>query len=142
LTNLVKHSFSLTIDGGPSIDIDEEYNIEAYDRIDFSVPKAQSLTVDVQPSDAKDVSFIVIESDNYHQSDTEHLQYQIEGDPQGRTLILNRAQFLVGNPFVSLLGTAPKRFIFDNTLSKDANIKILTGRTTIQPTTPSPISKI
>jgi len=73
---------------------------------------------------------MVIESSKYDESQEAQpkLFYKIVGDPNNKTIKLDRAQFLVSKPFVGLLPAVPKELLFTNNLDSEAKIEILTGR--------------
>lgn len=112
---------------GPKISESKEVQVEAYDKIDVTVPAKAAgpgtATVDVQPGGAGQVKFLLITSSIY--DDT--LTYTVDG---GAANQLDAPLLLIGAGAVKLLGNTQKQFVFSNAIdpAKAASIKILAGR--------------
>jgi hypothetical protein len=121
----------LQIEGGPSVNIPGNYEVQAYDKVSVVIPHdGIEKKATIQPSGQGQVQFMIIESNKYDESEEAQpkLFYKIEGDTTNKTIKLDRAQFLTGKSFVGLLPAVPKVLLFTNNLDSDAMIEILTGR--------------
>jgi hypothetical protein len=125
---------NLVIPNGPQLAFQQTLDVDAYDKIDVTVPAppdaaATDLKVELQPGGAGQVKFIAIVSDWFG----EKLAYKINkktADPRA----LDQPHLLAGAGAVSLFDNAspPTALFFSNSLSgadaKPAKIQILIGR--------------
>jgi len=120
----VKHAFSMQVENGPSLNIPGNYDVQVIDSGGVLVPKTgDKVTVNIQPLPWTRADFVVIESSQYHESG---LTYTIGA---AKDVPLNRAQFIIGNPLVRLLGPALGDLkITNNNTPSDVVIKVVVGR--------------
>jgi hypothetical protein len=122
-------SFNVVVAGGPKFSASRSVQVDAYDKVDATVPKkegttAGTATVNVQPSGEGKVQFLLITASVYD----DKLTYKVDG---GATDIkLDEPQVLVGDGAVRLLNATQKQFVFKNEIDPpaDAAIQILAGR--------------
>jgi len=119
----------IMIPNGPKISLNRTLTVEAYDKIDFTVPSGTSdMSVDLQPSEsAGQVKFLLIVSDWYGEA----LSYKVNSDA-GTPFELDEPHLLIGKGATAMLDPAPTKLVFTNTTSdsdaEDANVQILVGR--------------
>jgi hypothetical protein len=99
--------------------------VDAYDVIDANVPKETAdVLVNVRPSEAGKVKALLICSDNYTD-----LSFTVD---EGVTPIsLEAPMLLAGSGAVALLGETQKDFLFTNSGTTDANVRIFVARMAI-----------
>lgn len=125
---------SIVIPSGPQLAIAQTLEVDAYDKIDITIPKppaskAQDMEVQLQPGGLGQVQFISIISDWYGPS----LTYKVNND-KASAILLDQPHLLAGAGAVSLYGQteAPTRLYFTNAStgdnSKPAKVQILIGR--------------
>jgi hypothetical protein len=57
---------SLAVEGGPTIDADNHFDAEAYEKIEADIPKnSVATTVNVQPSALTELQAIIIKAERY-----------------------------------------------------------------------------
>jgi hypothetical protein len=122
-------SGNIVIPDGPKFAFNRTLDVEAYDKIDVTVPATPATNnkeVGLQPGGAGKVKFIAIISDSYD----DNLTYKINAANAG-SRTLDQPQLLAGKGAVSLFDSAnpPTKLFFSNTAAgKDANVQILIGR--------------
>ena len=121
-------SLTVQIPGGPKLSSSQNLAVDAYDKVDVVIPHGGAdHTVDIQPSGANQLLFLLISADRY--ADTLTYKPQDETGPGAAAVKLNAQQLLVGTGAVGLLQKPPKQLIFNNADgAHDANVQILAGR--------------
>jgi hypothetical protein len=119
--------FQATIPGGPAFTLNQpNIPFEAYDVVELTIPASTTnVAVAIQPSTgAGEVVFLVVSSSQYDAA----VSYTV--DAIGTSHVLDGPHVLLGSGAVSLLNdaTAPQKLTFDNTLTKDINVKVVVGR--------------
>jgi len=133
----INWSLNVQVPGGPTIAFSRSLTVEAYDKIDVTIPAFTpaapgppatpdtpgKATVSVQPSGTGKVQFLLITSSVYD----DRLTYKVDG---GTAVELDAPQLLTGDGIVGLLGNTQKEFVFENAIvdpdPKDATKKITT----------------
>ena len=113
-----------SVTGGPSSSTSQSIPIEAYDEIEVELADGDTNEeVEVQPGGAGQVRFLQITASSYGVK----LSYRVKatGNPPH---ILDRPLVLAGEGAVGLLGFAPTKLFFTNTLGSDTTIHVLVGR--------------
>jgi hypothetical protein len=119
----INWTLSAQVVGGPKVIASGPTVAEAYDFIDVTIPNSpDTVEVEVQPSSGR-VTFLMITSDNYHESD---ISYTV--DAETTVIRLDSPQLFVGAGVMALFGGGPGSLIFTNTTNDPANIRILVGR--------------
>ena|SRR2546423_5850467 len=121
-------SANVVVPNGPSFAFSQTLEVEAYDRIDVSVPAAPATTnkkVELLGGTGE-VQFIAITSDWFG----DDLTYKINSNAAATVARkLNQPHLFVGTGAVSLFDAAPKTLFFSNAApGQDANVQILIGR--------------
>jgi hypothetical protein len=139
----VKWNFSLSVESGPTIAAAGKIDATAYDKISTTIENGKSETVNLQPSETKDINLICITSDQYHINDTQSLTYSFpettaSEEPAGPSeptaeasaegIKLDNAHFLVGNALVNRLSKDATQLTFINKTGNDAHVEILIVR--------------
>lgn len=120
---------NIEIPNGPKIPLNRTLTVDAYDKIDITVPSgASDQPVELQPSEsAGQVKFLLVASDWYGET----LAYKVNSDT-GTSFELDEPHILTGEGATAMLDPAPKQLFFSNTTSgedaMDANVQILVGR--------------
>ena len=136
---MAKVNVTLTVQivGGPTINESKELVVEAYDKIDVVIEPEKEKSVEVQPSEGKRISFLVIKSSVYSDS-TKNIKITYGIDDAGK-IELDQPHFYLGSGVVSLLGS-PKILKFKNAsekkLENNAQLEILVGRDATPEPTP------
>lgn len=130
MTRSIKWNFNLYVDKGPSINLADQIDAEAYDQISVQIRKGGApQMVDVQPVVKGRVQFLSIKSDQYDQTHVEPTKKLFYKSGNGtKEIKLDRAHVLIGSSLVNLLEDEPKQLTFVNSTDNDANVEILTGR--------------
>ena len=129
---------NVVIPNGPKFAFNQKLQVEAYDLIDVTVPKATTSDVQVElPGSTDGIDFLAIQSDWFG----EELKYKLE--ETGSDYPLDQPLLLVGKGAVSFFiasgATAgPTSLYFSNDASKEAKVQILIGRDATP--TPAPAS--
>ena len=129
---MAKVNVTLTVQivGGPTINESKELVVEAYDKIDVVIEPEKEKSVEVQPSEGKRISFLVIKSSVYSDS-TKNIKITYGIDDAGK-IELDQPHFYLGSGVVSLLGSDPKVLKFkngsENKPENKAELEILVGR--------------
>jgi hypothetical protein len=133
----VKIGIKVTEDSGssgPKIDYTNQIKVESYEKIEVDVEPGEELTLEVQPSPGKQVSFLLIKSSLYS-DDIFKITYGVNKPDQ---IELEREHLYVGSEVVSALGDTPNQLIFKNNYpAGDKNttkLEILVGRDVVKPT--------
>ena len=116
---------NIQVTEGPKITFTHATEVEAYDRLDVTVPKGGAETeVQVQPGGAGQVSFLLVTSDRYD----ENISYTVAaGGADAYTL--DGPHLLMGAGGVSLLDEAPSSLFFTNADAiADVKVHMLVGR--------------
>ncbi|KAF5414488.1 MAG: hypothetical protein C5S48_08820 [Candidatus Methanogaster sp.] len=120
---------NIEIPNGPKIPLNRTITVEAYDKIDITVPSgASDQSVELQPSEsAGQVKFLLVASDWYGGA----LSYKVNSDT-GTSFELDEPHILTGEGATAMLDPAPMQLFFTNTTSgedaEDANVQTLVGR--------------
>ncbi len=120
---------NIEIPNGPKITLNRTLTVDAYDKIDITVPSgASDQLVELQPGEsAGQVKFLLVASDWYGEA----LSYKVNSDA-GTPFELDEPHLLIGKGATAMLDPAPKQLFFTNTTSgedaEDANVQILVGR--------------
>jgi hypothetical protein len=97
-------------------------NIEAFDKIDVTVPASDNIEVEVQPGGSGQVQLLFITAGNY----SDNLTYTVTGGESD--VALNAPQMFVGTGAVGLLGNTQNTITFTNGESSDIDVQVLVGR--------------
>ncbi len=120
---------TITIPNGPKMTLNRTLTVEAYDKIDVTVPSGADVTVDLQPSAAGKVLFLLVTCDWYGAE----LSYKANS-AAGTPYALDEPHLLTGKGAVAMLESAAaiSKLLFSNTTAgpsaKDAKVQILVGR--------------
>lgn len=117
---------NIEIPNGPKITLNRTLTVDAYDKIDITVPSgALDQSVELQPGkSAGQVKFLLVASDWYGEA----LAYKVNSDT-GTSFELDEPHVLIGEGATAMLDPAPTQLFFSNTTSgEDANVRILVGR--------------
>lgn len=116
---------NVAIPNGPALGFDQILNVDAYDKIDVSIP-ATPATADKKVElvgGTGEVLFIAITSDWFGAD----LSYKINSGTTARTL--DQPHLFMGKGAVSMFASAPATLFFSNAApGKDAKVQILIGR--------------
>ena len=123
--------------GGPKISTPLEMKIDAYDKVDLILAAGEKdKQVDVQPSLAEQVGFLMInlkDVNQYNPNGTPKVTYKInknDADPVN----LDAPQVFIGNGAVGLLELeSPTKLFFSNELDEEVSVQILVGRNVTPP---------
>jgi hypothetical protein len=120
---------NIEIPNGPKITLNRTLTVDAYDKIDITVPSgASDQSVELQPGEsAGQVKFLLVASDWYGEA----LAYKVNSNT-GTSFELDEPHVLIGEGATAMLDPAPTQLFFSNTTSgedaTDANVRILVGR--------------
>lgn len=121
---------NLEIQSGPKLQVANTVQVDAYDRIEVSVPDSsgtpEATTVDIQPGGAGKIKVLLIRSNRYG----DDLVYQVHDDTTDER-VLNDAVFLAGTGSLDLLEDvlAPlDKLLVTNTTGQDVVLEIIVGR--------------
>ncbi len=122
---LINVSANIMVAGGPNLAFNRPLDVDAYDKIDVTVP---GTTTDKEVDlPGGPVQFIAIMSDWYGND----LTYKIN-TTTATSFNLNQPLLFIGADAVLLLGSAPTKLFFSNTTTgttaKDAKVQMLIGR--------------
>jgi hypothetical protein len=119
----------IAIPNGPKIDFNRTLAIEAFDKIDVTVPSgANDKEVQLQPGGAGQVQFLLIVADWYGAD----LSYKVN-KASGTLRMLDQPHVFPGTGAVSMLDAAALASLFfsnstTGAKAKDAKVQILIGR--------------
>jgi hypothetical protein len=123
-------ALNVQVVGGPKVLISKSKSVEAYDKIEVVIePGGIEKSVDIQPGDATDVSFLLIQS-NVYSSNLEYVVSDDSGDSP-TAIVLDEPHLYLGTGAVSTLGKSPQILKFTNNSGEQAAIEILVGRDAI-----------
>jgi len=131
MSEKIKWSFTIEVVGGPKISDSKTLELEAYDKIQVTVPSdATNKDVQIQPGGTGQVVFLLIRSTLY---DDTQLTYKVkDSSGEGATEYkLDAPQMLIGKGSVNMLEKAPSSLIFKNAIANNnegATIDIFVGR--------------
>lgn len=120
---------NIMVPNGPKIDFSRTLKVEAYDKIEVTIPSgAQGKQIELQPSAVADqVQFLLVYSDWYGNE----ISYRINSNT-GSSFVLDEPHLLTGKGAVSMLDPTPKILFFSNTTSgadaRDVKVQVLVGR--------------
>jgi hypothetical protein len=119
--------------GGPSSSAASSLSVDAIEKIELVIPGTApgKASAAVQPAAAK-VKFLLISADKY----SDKVTYDVvptTGTGGAAGVKLDSQQLLVGEGAVGLLGAAPNKLEFSNTLGagNDVSVTILVGRNAV-----------
>ena len=134
-------ALNVQVVGGPKVLISKSKSVQAYDKIEVSIAAdGMAKSVEVQPGDAADVSFLLIQSSVYS-SDLKYFANNGINETDvnnSATLDLDEPHLYWGKGAISALGVAPKILKFTNNSGEDAAIAILVGRDAVSDPDPVP----
>lgn len=126
MTEKINWTVSVQVAGGPAISETKTIEIDAYDKMDVVIDdNSTDKEVQVQPA-STGIQFLMIKTDNYG----DKLKYKVnDGTSSTSDIVLDSPVHLfIGNGAINLFGKAPIKFLFSNSLGKNAAVKILVGR--------------
>ena len=129
MSETLSWNYTVQVAGGPTVAGSGSLVVEAYVKLNVTVPKNKSLDVEVLPGTGGTVQILVIRPT----VPSDKLSYKIGAD----TVVLDGPQILVGAGAVSLLAASLGTLTFKNDTTADAEISILAGRDAT-PNPPSP----
>jgi hypothetical protein len=123
----VSWSVSASVADGPSFTSSQSRLLEAYGKIDATVPADDGspgmVTVEVQPSDdAEDLLFFAITASSYGDDLTFSVKTGVSG------IVLDGALLLSGASIGGLLGAPPEEVTFTNAGGAAVEVEIIVGR--------------
>ncbi len=147
---LINVTTSVQIQGGPQQSFSRAIDVEAYGRIEATVPAAASaagvVTVEVQPSgDVTQVQFLLITASQYGdqltysaagldgEATSEATSEANGGNGGVADVTLDAPQLFLGPAAVGLLQVAPQSITFSNSSSDPITVVILVGRDATPP---------
>jgi hypothetical protein len=125
MTERLKWNLNLQMVRGPSVALAGDLSVDAYDKVSVDIEHgAPAVSIDVQPGDADEVLFLLIQSDRYG----EGLTYRVNG--AGDPVVLDQPQFFLGAGAVGVLNAAPQTLEVENnlTVGEAARLEVLVGR--------------
>jgi hypothetical protein len=126
MSEKITWSFKALVTSGPSISITDAIDVDAYDKIEATIPKTGVATdVDVQPGDG--ATFLLITASSY-----KNISYKVDSSVNAVTL--DGPHILIGVGAVSLLNDTQNTFTFTNAdTTADNKVSILVGRKATTP---------
>lgn len=115
-------SLNVQVAGGPKTTIARTHEVDAYDKIQVTVPENASSVVAVQPGDADKIRFLLITADKHSAKVT----YSVKDGVSD--IALSAPHLLAGEGAVNLLGGPPCELTFTNREGAAVLIEILVGR--------------
>lgn len=119
-------SVNAKIRNGPDISFSVPQKIGAYDKLDFELDNGKTKTIQLLPSGATSVQFLLIKSSQYDKK----ISYKVNG--AGTKIFLDTPQCFIGvGSMAALVATnVPETLEFKNSLTVDGSItiQILVGR--------------
>jgi hypothetical protein len=123
-------ALNVQVVGGPKVLISKSKSVQAYDKIEVAIePDGVVKSVEVQPGDAADVSFLMIQSSIYSLDLKYVVSDQLVDSPTA--IALDEPHLYFGKGAISALGKSPKTLKFTNSTTTPAAIEILVGRDAI-----------
>jgi hypothetical protein len=124
MSQKINWTLTVQVAGGPKLAASQEITVDAYDKIDVTVPSgATDHDVEIQPGGAGQVKLLLISSDQYDAD----LTYKVNVGTAD-AVKLDAQQLLTGDGAVGLLGAPPEKLLLSNGLDTDAAVQILVGR--------------
>ena len=125
-------ALNIQVVGGPTVLISKSKSVQAYDKIEVVIEAdSKGKSVDVQPGEADEVSFLLIKSSVYS-SDIKYVVKEVKDEEPDPTteIALDEPHLYLGKGAISALGKSPKILQFTNstTTKTPAAIEILVGR--------------
>jgi hypothetical protein len=125
-------ALNIQVVGGPTVLISKSKSVQAYDKIEVVIEAdSKGKSVDVQPGEADEVSFLLIKSSVYS-SDIKYVVKEVKDEEPDPTteIALDEPHLYLGKGAISALGKSPKILTFTNstTTKTPAAIEILVGR--------------
>jgi hypothetical protein len=128
MAETINWTLEVQIGGGPKKGASQMLNVEACDKLEFTVPGGDNanpgaFTAAVQPGGAGKVKFLLITSSLYDAK----LTYKVDG---GADIALDSSQVFLGGGNIKLLAATQKQFVFSNKvgLNSPAAVSIWVGR--------------
>jgi hypothetical protein len=129
----VSWKLNLDVQSGPKLLVSNTVQVDAYDRIEVSVPDTSgtptATSVDIQPGAAGKIKVLLIRSNIYG----DNLTYQVH-DSTTDERVLNDALFLASAGGLELLedaATPLDKLLVTNTTGQDVLLEIIVGRSAI-----------
>jgi hypothetical protein len=124
----INYSVTIQIAGGPSIPIAGALEVDAYEKIDLTVPAKQgavdgSAVVTVSPGVLADIRLLVLTASSKDGS----LKFKTSA-AGALDVPITGPLTLIGGTACSLFGTVPDKLTFTNTAATAASVTILVGR--------------
>jgi hypothetical protein len=123
-------NLNVQVEGGPSISSSLSRDVEAYDYVDAVIPSDETVvTVKLQPSENKDLQFVLIQVSGDFEKDK--VTYGVTDEVP---IVLNESHLYLGETNIKLLGDTVSELKFKNASAvdpkknRDAKLKILVGR--------------
>ncbi len=130
MTNLgknVKWSFNVSVDGGPLKTLSQNFDVEAVDSLNLTIPKNTSadMPVELQPGISGRVKLLCIRGSIHND-----VSYKLsDGTKDSGSVILDTDHILNSSNVLGLIGVDPKLIKFQNkNANADANIDIIVAR--------------
>lgn len=122
MSEKISWSFNAQVTGGPSVSASADLTVDAYDKIDATIPVGGAeTTVEVQPG-ITGVKLLVITASDY-----EDLSYKV--DTSVVSVTLDAAHLLLGEGAIDLFAKYPTKLKFTNaSITDDVTVSILVGR--------------
>lgn len=127
MAEIIDITVSARVKSGPSIGFTSSLQIDAYDKLEVTIPASGSETIQLIPIATSSVQCLFIQADQY----SVDITYQVNG--AGNAITLDTPQAFIGEGAVSSLdASAPSTLDFTNNLvDNDVTIEILVGRSAI-----------
>jgi hypothetical protein len=125
----VSWKLNLEIQSGPKVLVAKTVQVDAYDRIEVTVPDASTeFPIDIQPGAVGKIKVLLIQSNRYG----DNLIYQVH-DNTTPLRVLNDALFLTGKGSLDLLedASALDKLLITNTTGQNVVLEIIVGRAAI-----------
>jgi hypothetical protein len=121
MSEQITYSFKVQVKNGPSITVTDALDLDAYDKIEATIPKGGTATdIEVQPGSGAE--FLLVTATSY-----EKITYKV--DSVAKVIKLDGPHILIGEGAVSLLGNTQKKLTFTNaSTTADNAVCILVGR--------------
>jgi hypothetical protein len=129
MSEKIQWTLDVQVTGGPRISESRTMTLEAYDKLEVLIlDGTEAQEIQVQPGESLQVQFLLISSNQYGPQ----LSYSVNSEEpeEANRIKLDAPQVLAGEGGMGLLGDAPKKLYFYNSLGsgKDASVAILVGR--------------
>jgi hypothetical protein len=121
MSETIRWSVQVRVDRGPAVSVAPAVTVDAYDKLELSVPAGATRTAAVQPGTAAQVELLLVTSSRYHDAD---LSYELGGE----TILLDGPQLFTGAGMLSLFGADPTSMEVTNGLDEDVTVTVLVAR--------------